>query len=548
MKLRLKSLLYILPIITILGACAQKETIEDTIQYTSLKEVLGAYNLEKNTLPITTDDVTLTIYTFIHSGAAQVYKDLSEHPVIKIMEEETGINLEFIHPPQNDDGTFFNAMIASQELPDIIINDFSSYPGGTEGAINDGVIINPNDLIAQYATNFKELAIQNLDRVGRDLVSDSGTMINFGNIIECDYLYGRIHTGLYVRDDLLDKYGLDMPITIEDYETVFKVMQNDGIAHPLGIPTITDYIFKTTNLFASAFDVPSDGFYINKNNKVAYSRIQPEYKEYLMLMNKWYEKRYISPNFISTSRDIAQKTFQAGHSGFMVGGCWEAPTINAIGGTIIDDFYAIGAPYPRQEEDDTVKFGEILGAIGFSGMQISSTCENPVEAVKFIDYLYNIDTANLAEWGPGTEEFPTFEIVDGKRVQTEFMTNNPSVDYGTAQERYKAINFAIRRLDEYQEQQYAPYPDKIETWKNWAYNTVNDGELSPFITPSISEARDLNRIMTNITTYTDEMTLKFIVGDTSFDEWDAYITQIEALGIEKATKITSEAYARYLNR
>ena len=74
--------------------------------------------------------------------------------------------MEYIHPNDQQTAEQFNLMIASDELPDVIEYDWTgrsagSYPGGPEKAIQDGVILELNDLIDQYAPNLKK----NLKRI-----------------------------------------------------------------------------------------------------------------------------------------------------------------------------------------------------------------------------------------------------------------------------------------------------------------------------------------------------------------------------------------------
>ena len=44
------------------------------------------------------------------------------------------------------------------------------------------------------------------------------------------------------------------------------------------------------------------------------------------------------------------------------------------------------------------------------------------------------------------------------------------------------------------------------------------------------------------------MTIAFIMGKKSFDEWDAYVSQMKELGIERAIEIYQNAYDRYMKR
>ena len=106
-------------------------------------------------MPIANGDVTLKIYTGLGGGQRQHMKDLSEHSIVKAISEETGLKFTFIHPPEGDDGTYFNTTLASGEYPDLFYTDrFNYYPGGAEGAMDDKILIDLDELIYQYAPNF----------------------------------------------------------------------------------------------------------------------------------------------------------------------------------------------------------------------------------------------------------------------------------------------------------------------------------------------------------------------------------------------------------
>ncbi len=54
--------------------------------------------------------------------------------------------------------------------------------------------------------------------------------------------------------------------------------------------------------------------------------------------------------------------------------------------------------------------------------------------------------------------------------------------------------------------------------------------------------------MNQINTYRDEMTLKFIFGDTDISEFGEYVANMEKMGLERALEIQNAAYERYKTR
>ena len=48
--------------------------------------------------------------------------------------------------------------------------------------------------------------------------------------------------------------------------------------------------------------------------------------------------------------------------------------------------------------------------------------------------------------------------------------------------------------------------------------------------------------------YQKEMTLKFIMGTESLDNYDEYVENLKRMGVERAVEIQQAAYDRYINR
>ncbi len=63
-------------------------------------------------------DVTLTIFCDFQTAARAYYSDLGENPVVQKISEDTGLKFEFIHAPVGDDGSYFQQLLASGDLPD----------------------------------------------------------------------------------------------------------------------------------------------------------------------------------------------------------------------------------------------------------------------------------------------------------------------------------------------------------------------------------------------------------------------------------------------
>ena len=69
----------------------------------------------------------------------------------------------------------------------------------------------------------------------------------------------------------------------------------------------------------------------------------------------------------------------------------------------------------------------------------------------------------------------------------------------------------------------------------------------PILSYIDDEEERLNKIMTDVRTYLDETTQKWVFGSANVDnEIDAFNAQLKKLGIDEATEIQQKAYERYL--
>ena len=65
---------------------------------------------------------------------------------------------------------------------------------------------------------------------------------------------------------------------------------------------------------------------------------------------------------------------------------------------------------------------------------------------------------------------------------------------------------------------------------------------------NVDESREYTDIMSKINNYAEEQVYSFIFGETSLEQFDAFVEQLKNLGIERACEIKQAAYDRYMAR
>ncbi len=513
-----------------------------------------AFAAEKQSeLPLTTKGETLVIYCDFNASQSSVYSDLTEHPVIKKMVEETGIDLQFMHPPVNDDGTFFNTTIASGEWPDLFYTDrfHTTYPGGVEGAMEDGILVNVNELVEKYAPNFLQMVEEYDEGTGyikTGIYGDNGAIVKFGSMFLAPYVNARVHYGPVARADLLKKYGLEAPVTLDEYTNVLRTFKQNGVEVPLALCNIFSQSgFYNSNFLCSGFGVTWNDFQL-VDGKVQYSMTLPGYKELLSFMNGWAKEGLIDRDSVNRSLDDCLTVFQNGKAGMTVFHNSNTTTALKVGQTIDPDYEIVGLLFPRKAAEDQLTLARIVYSLNSWSWQISQSCKNPELAVKLIAYLHDDATRLLTAWGTGDEATPTFTVDEnGMRTFTDFMYENPKYDFTTARQLYTLNTFQVQYDDMMERQQYY-LPQQLANWESWVTRNSDADKIPSLVTMNVDESREYSDIMSKVNNYAEEQVYSFIFGEKPIEEFDAFVEHIKALGIERACEIKQAAYDRYVAR
>ena len=497
---------------------------------------------------------TLVVYYTLSAAAATKYNSYDEHPAVLLMEEYTGLDLQFVHPPQDDDGTYFSSVVASGMWPDLWKADFSLYPGDVDGAIADGLIVNINDYVnAETAPNWFKY-YDALDENGKkNFVNDSGVYTKLGVSLDPEeILNGEQHTGPIVRKDALDALGIESPTTLDEFTAMLYALKDAGYETPLGLYKFSEWDAYNSNFIAGAFGVMLDstkGFTVDEEGNAHYSQSSEGWKEFLTYLNGLYNDGIIDRDFVNRTEADTKKLLYNGTVACMAVGNWETQEVNLLGKTADENFDIAGIRMPRKDADAPYIYGNRReqATDANNGWQISTTCKNPELAVKFIDFLYSDYGLELTNYGP--QEYDGHVIwtqdEDGTYVFSDYMLNNPEVAFNTIRSWYSIDNMQSIYHADYQKMQYDA-DICWQCWEAWGYNVDNSGHIPVGISLTADESNEVVKKMDSIKTYADEMTYKFILGEASLEtEWDAYVATIQDMGIADVEAIYTTATARY---
>ncbi|WP_199615927.1 extracellular solute-binding protein [Paenibacillus alkalitolerans] len=466
---------------------------------------------------------------------------VAEVPFFQEWQKRTGVPVEFISPPAGQEKESLNVLLASGDLPDMIEYDWFSFPGGPEKAINDGYILRLNDVIDQYAPNLRKYLDEHPE-IDKMIKTDNGSYYTFPFIRGDDLL--QVYQGPIVRKDWLDELGLQIPETIDEYYTVLKAFkEKKGVAAPL---SFTGIGALGNGAFVGAYGA-NRGFF-QEDGKVVYGPMQPGYKEFLATMRKWYAEGLLDKNIATVDGKALDANITSGQTGITIGnagggiGKWTPALKEKDPNGILAP-----APYPVLNKGDKPKFGQKDHKYTtYDNVAISATSKNAELAAKLLDWGYSEEGHMYFNFG---QEGVSYTMVDGYPKYTDLLMNNPD-KLAPAQ----AMSLYIRGnsggpfvQDKRYIEQYMQLPEQREALEIWS-NTDADKYSLGLSTPTSEEASELAKIMNDVNTLIDEMSLKIILGSEPIDAYDGYMEKLKSLKIDRAIEIKQAAYDRYLNR
>ncbi len=491
--------------------------------------------------------IELSYWSVLNNTASASVSHLGEVLLYQELEKRSNIKINFTHPSSSGVDEQFNLLIVSRDLPDIIEYDWlSKYNGGPAKAISDSIIIPLNDLINEHAPNIKKYFDENQD-VLKDISTDSGVIYTVPSVAKSQIV---ANSGLMLRKDWLDELQLEVPETLDEWEIVLQAFKDKkGAKAPLSL----DVGFVNPILYAFGIEARNNGgekFYLD-NGKVKYGPMQPEFKAYLELMHAWIEKGLLDPDFMIHDRSTWQGKAINGDAGAFFGYAGSAMgNFTAAGIELNDNYELIAAPYPVLNKGEKPKLIELVPLHHpQSGGAITTANDYPVETIKWFDYVFSEEGHMLKNFGV---EGLTYNLVDGYPKFTDLIMKNPEgLNFNHALGKYARANYSgpgINNDIRVAQQQYE-LPEQIDALTIWSQNPEEAYKRKmPNASATPEEAQEIARLTSEINTYQEEMTLRFIMGNDPIANFDRYVERLESLGVGRLVELRQAQVDRYTNR
>lgn len=537
-------LISIILVFGLLAACSNSNKSTNNGNASSPKETNQSATTEPSgepagVYPVDTKE-SISSWEEVNDNLITFYSNLADSPFGQQLEKETGIKVKYTHPASGQRKEQFNLMIASNNLTDVIEVDWTKeYPGGPEKAINDEAIIPLNDLIDQHAPNLKKLLTENpeLDKM---MKTDTGIYYVFPMIRPDN---GLVFRGPIIRKDWLDDLNLEVPTTIDEWYTVLKAFkQEKGATAPL--TALYNNEVNLQDAFIGAYGT-ANRHYINDIGKVQYGPTDPQFKDALALLRKWYEEGLFDKDFsLNTETKALDAKMLSGESG---------ATVHLVSGGLgrwmetgkksNESYHLVPAPYPTLNKGERAFIGQRSFEFNPAASKaVTSAAKNPELVVKWLDYAFSEQGALLFNFGIEGE---SYMMVDGVPTFTDKILKDPKHNLQQMVSQFTKPNGPFLGDSR---KNFNTFPEMDDAAVVWGETDALKHMLPGFLTPTVEESQEVAKILTAVTSYKEEMFIKFVMGKESLEKYDDYVAQIKTMGIDRVTEIYQSALDRYKAR
>ena len=344
-----------------------------------------------------------------------------DNPVAKAITEATGVTLDVSYPvaSQGDAKEDVALMIANDEYPDMIY-----AKGSATDLYQAGALIDMTDLIEKYGPNIKKMYGAEMEKLKWSQDDPGIYQLSYAGVNQKTLTTGgscQIQWAALKEND--NKY----PKTLDEYE---KMIKSYLAAHPktedgldmIGITmSASDWHWMITlgnpaGLIADAS--PDNGqWIIDDEYNVHYKHVTDEEKEYFKWLCRMYNEGILDPNFATQTDDDYIAKVASGRVVAITDAEWHYSQCEAtlVADGKVDQTY-VGLPVTLRE-DQVEKALLYQGTTVGWGIGITKSCEDPVRAIKFLDYLCSDEGQILYHWGIEGENY--FLDDDGQPYRTD---------------------------------------------------------------------------------------------------------------------------------
>ncbi|MBQ2609741.1 MAG: ABC transporter substrate-binding protein [Butyrivibrio sp.] len=347
----------------------------------------------------------------------------------------------------------------------------------------------------------------------------------------------------YINKKWLDFLGLSTPTTVDEFEQVLKAFKDhaselqaefgiEGDIIPMSCIMNDQDPSLLINGFGEGYGDNDIGQHIAVTNdkKVICTATQEGFKSGFRWLHKLYEEGLIDPECFTQD----WSTYVAKGKSHRYGVCftWDVANIDNL-----QDFVPLAA-LQADTKNVTPLNSSFTSGFDRGRCVVTAKCENPALVCAWLDKMYDPFQSPQNNWGTYGEEdeFDIFEL--STNDQGEKMLKHAALGDASPVEVREAecVGGPLAILDEYYGK-YVTCPDdaqyRLDWIKEYYTNDMHNEYVYPNVFMTAEDTEKLTSIQQDLITYINASRSKFVMDGLSDADWEAYLNQVNAYGIDE---------------
>ena len=507
---------------------------------------------------------------FINSADRVV--PVGELAMVQKWAEDTGVEFDWQSIPNEGAQEKINLMLASgEDLPDAFWNFGDGKSGNIVVQYADQDVFLPTEgLINEYMPNLKKI-LDDHPQYRAEITAPNGHTYGFPYIEE---MYGLVLTGgpLLINKTWLDQVGKEVPTTVDEWVDCLKAFRDGGDLNGNGeadeIPMATwfgatdsfgsyNMFYRFTGTFGCADSYCGGNAYADHlrliDGKVTFTAMDEAFRKTAEFFNMLYNENLIWNGSFEADESASYKTSLIKEDVARIG-CFGTWTDQEITNLDVHDEYV---PLPRLEGEA----GKMGFANNYSELQdssdtaITTTCKFPHVIARFVDYMVGDPAISIqSNWGAEGYNYAKDEngiLRTPLDEQGRYVAQQEGADYadfGKARTNSTTARGSMIVLDEYYETVagYAYDAVQLLEWQrvNGKDEVLEEYDTIPRVMMTVEELTRLAQIQPTVSDIVDRYINTWVTSGVTDDNWNAYLGELEAAGVNDVVSIYQTAVDR----
>ncbi|WNQ09904.1 extracellular solute-binding protein [Paenibacillus aurantius] len=317
--------------------------------------------------------------------------DINQDKWVKMVEEKTHTDLDIVLVPHKDFEQKMIQMFATNDIPDVVQGSGGVNGKELGGSVQAGVFQPLDELLQKYGQNL----LKKIPKDAWDNVSYKGKIYAIP-----EWLSNPSRRATWIRQDLLEKAGLPVPKTVDDYMAVMRKFKEMGVENPyMGREN-----FRYADTFFGAYDVfPYLSMFEKQGDQILPKFMDNEnMMKALTTYKTMYDEGLINKEFATINPTKFKETILAGKAGIWTMNAnellqWEQQLKAAVPTAKL-------AIIPSPTGPDGSGGHYLYGSVSRAYF-INKKAPNPEQIVKFFDWMVSDEAEKFFTFGVEGENY-----------------------------------------------------------------------------------------------------------------------------------------------